>query len=115
MSCAKQPWLVSRYLNDQINSSKVRLQDTAFGISYISEKSYGNMIAWTFIKENWDYLVDKLVVIINCFINNLTKLHLLRILMERIIPNIASKFNTQSQLDDVNFNKYFYSFIPFLK
>ena len=64
MACAKQPWLVTRYLNDQINSTKVRLQDTAFGISYISEKSYGNTRAWTFIKDNWDYLVDKLVFII---------------------------------------------------
>ena len=59
MSCIKQPWLVSRYLNDQINASKVRLQDAWMGISYIADSSYGNMRTWSFVRENWDFLVDK--------------------------------------------------------
>ena len=58
MSCTKQPWLISRYLNDQINSTKVRLQDAASGISQVSIRAYGNLRAWTFVKDNWDYLVD---------------------------------------------------------
>jgi hypothetical protein len=56
MACTKQPWLVSRYLNDQINSTKVRLQDAASGISSIAVRSHGNLRTWTFVKDNWDYL-----------------------------------------------------------
>ncbi len=59
MSCTKQPWLISRYLNDQINSSKVRLQDAAAGLSTIALRSYANMRTWTFVKDNWDELFEK--------------------------------------------------------
>jgi glutamyl aminopeptidase len=61
MACTKQPWLISRYLNDQINSTKVRLQDSAAGLSRIAATSYGNLRTWTFIKDNWDELISKFV------------------------------------------------------
>lgn len=59
MSCTKQPWLISRYLNDQINSSKVRLQDSAAGISRMAASANGNLRTWIFVKENWNNLVSK--------------------------------------------------------
>ena len=60
MSCTKQPWLISRYLNDQINSSKVRLQDAPYGFTKIAVTGSGNLRTWTFVKDNWNYLVSKL-------------------------------------------------------
>ena len=59
MSCTKQPWLISRYLNDQLNSSKVRLQDAASGLSLMASRTYGNLRTWTFLKDNWDELFAK--------------------------------------------------------
>ena len=59
MACTKQPWLISRYLNDQINSTKVRLQDSAAGISRMALNPNGNLRTWTFIKDNWDVLVNR--------------------------------------------------------
>ena len=59
MACTKEPWLIKKYLNDQNNSSKVRLQDAANGISAMAIKSYGNQITWEFVKDNWDELFSK--------------------------------------------------------
>ena len=59
MSCTKQPWLISRFLNDQINSTKVRLQDAASGISAMAVKSNGNIRTWVFVKDNWEILFSK--------------------------------------------------------
>ena len=33
MSCTEEPVLMERYLNDQINSTKVRPQDTILGVT----------------------------------------------------------------------------------
>jgi hypothetical protein len=59
MACAKDPWLISRYLNDQIDSTKVRLQDASSGIAQVGGRTHGNLRTWTFVKDNWDYLVSK--------------------------------------------------------
>ncbi len=56
MSCTKQPWLVTRFLNDQLNSSKVRLQDSAIGLRIIALRPYANMRTWTFVKDSWEKL-----------------------------------------------------------
>ena len=66
MSCTKQQWLISRYLNDQLNPAKVRLQDAQTGISRMGLTSYGNLITWNFIKENWDFLDSKLIFLKTC-------------------------------------------------
>lgn len=59
MSCTKIPWLTARFLNDQINSTKVRSQDTISGLNAAAVKPYANARTWTFIKENWSFLFEK--------------------------------------------------------
>ncbi len=61
MSCTKEPWLITRFLNDQINSSIVRPQDAISGLSAIAVKSSGNLKAWEFLKQNWDLLFSKYI------------------------------------------------------
>jgi hypothetical protein len=56
MSCASYPSLINRYLNDQMNSSKVRIEDSALGLSYIAGKRFSNRITWNFIKNKWNSL-----------------------------------------------------------
>ncbi len=59
MACTKQPWLINRYLVDQLNGSKVRLQDAAAGFSAIALNKFANSRAWTFFKDNWDEIFSK--------------------------------------------------------
>ena len=59
MSCTKEPWLIAQHLNNQLNESKVRTQDFLFGIRYATYKSYSNVIAWAFVKNNWNTISNK--------------------------------------------------------
>ena len=59
MACSKDPWLISRFLNDQINSTKVRIQDATSGSSQIGGQTHGHIKTWLFLKDNWDYLVSR--------------------------------------------------------
>ena len=60
MSCAKQPWIISKYLNDQLNRSKVSLQYMETGLSASARNPHGHFITWNFVKNNWEYLIPKL-------------------------------------------------------
>ena len=55
MSCTEEPALIERYLNDQINSTKVRLQDTILGVTNVAKSN----LTWPFIKNNWSLFTDK--------------------------------------------------------
>jgi aminopeptidase N len=55
---SRTPWILSRYLEYSVNSSKVRTQDTTTVISYISANVYGRYITWNFVRNNWDFLSD---------------------------------------------------------
>ena len=59
MSCTKQQWLIQQYLSDQIDSTKVRLQDATRGLSRVATTSYGYLITWNFVKDNWEFLDSK--------------------------------------------------------
>ena len=59
MACAQQQWLITRFLNDQLNDTKVRLQDAPAGLNAAAVNTYANLRTWTFIKDNWDTLVAK--------------------------------------------------------
>ena len=59
MSCSKEPWLIKRFLNDQLNETKVRRQDFLRGISAAVRSPYGNLITWNFIKEYWLEIFEK--------------------------------------------------------
>jgi hypothetical protein len=55
MSCTEEPVRMERYLNDQINSSKVRPQDTILGVTKVAKSN----LMWPFIKNNWSLFTDK--------------------------------------------------------
>ena len=56
MACTREPWLVNKFLNDQLNNTKVRKQDTLYGLRYAATKPLGNVLAWDFIKSNWNQI-----------------------------------------------------------
>ena len=88
MSCAKEPWLINKYLNNQINQTKIRNQDSLIGIRYGATKSYSNMITWKFVKNNWLELMKQ---------NPMSSL-------SSLISDLCSKFTTESELKDVQAN-----------
>ena len=59
MSCTREPWLVMRYLNNQMNDQIVRRQDSLIGLRVALANSYSNKIAWVFLKKNWQLLLDR--------------------------------------------------------
>lgn len=59
MSCSKEPWLIKRYLNDQLNETKVRRQDSIRGIISAARTQHGSLITWNFMKENWPELFER--------------------------------------------------------
>ena len=61
MSCAREPHLIRSYLEDQLDQSKVRVQDTVTGIGYAASNVYANSVTWNFVKENWSVFVERLI------------------------------------------------------
>ncbi len=65
MACTRIGWLITKFLNDQLDKNIVRVQDTVTGIRSVASKSDGYLKAWIFVKENWDELYTRHVYIIN--------------------------------------------------
>ncbi|NXJ94602.1 AMPE aminopeptidase, partial [Corythaixoides concolor] len=75
--------LLDRYLQCIYNTSLIKTQDVFTVIRYISYNTYGKVMAWDWIRLNWQYLVDRFTI------NNRN--------LGRIIT-ITQYFNTELQL-----------------
>ena len=56
MSCTQQPALIERYLNDQVNASKVRTLDSLNGIGLMRRSN----LTWPFVKDHFELLQDQM-------------------------------------------------------
>ncbi|KAJ8281244.1 hypothetical protein GJAV_G00065240 [Gymnothorax javanicus] len=59
LACAKQPWLLNRYLEYTLDPTKIRKQDAISTIVYISRNVVGQTLAWNFVRERWAYLFSQ--------------------------------------------------------
>ena len=59
MSCTRIGWVITKFLNDQLDKNIVRVQDTVAGIRAVASRSEGYLKAWIFVKENWDELYTR--------------------------------------------------------
>ncbi len=59
MSCSKEPYLINKFLNNQLDQRITRKQDAATGIIYSLFNPYSNIITWNFVKNNWNELVKR--------------------------------------------------------
>ena len=59
MSCTRIGFLISRFLNDQLDKNKVRVQDSLSGLRSAATKAEGNLVTWNFVKNNWDELFSR--------------------------------------------------------
>ncbi|XP_047435973.1 aminopeptidase Ey-like [Mugil cephalus] len=58
LSCAKEPWLLNRYLQYCLDPEKIRKQDATFTIVYIASNPIGQSLAWDFIRSNWGHIFN---------------------------------------------------------
>nr|XP_022306251.1 aminopeptidase N-like isoform X1 [Crassostrea virginica] len=89
LSCSKEVWVLSRYLQYTKISSEIRKQDATNVIVYISGNAVGRSLAWDFVRSNWDYLLKEYGESSFAF--------------PRLISGVSSSFNTEfeiKQLED---------------
>ncbi|XP_070819161.1 aminopeptidase Ey-like [Chaetodon trifascialis] len=58
LSCTREPWLLSRYLDWCLDPEKIRKQDATSTIVSIAGNPIGQPLAWNFIQANWDLIVN---------------------------------------------------------
>ncbi|XP_065343747.1 aminopeptidase A-like isoform X1 [Cloeon dipterum] len=82
------------YLERAKNESYVRGQDYFSVLQYMSDNPLGSSIVWNFVRDQWQYLVDRFTL------NSRS--------LGRLIPRITQNFNTQTRLDEMKdfFAKY---------
>nr|XP_027223205.1 aminopeptidase N-like [Penaeus vannamei] len=55
MSCSKQTWILSRYLEMAMNrSSGIRLQDVIYVLRSLSNNDVGRSMLWDYLTHNWN-------------------------------------------------------------
>uniref|UniRef100_A0A8B9CA02 Aminopeptidase n=1 Tax=Anser brachyrhynchus TaxID=132585 RepID=A0A8B9CA02_9AVES len=59
MSCAKESWLLHRYLQYGLSDTLFSSNCTSIIISYVVTKDIGHRIAWDFVTENWPLLSER--------------------------------------------------------
>ncbi|XP_010775422.1 aminopeptidase N [Notothenia coriiceps] len=58
MSCTKAPWLLNRYLEYTLDTTKIRKQDATSTIRSIAGNVVGMPLAWNFVRGRWSYLFN---------------------------------------------------------
>jgi hypothetical protein len=59
LACTRDLVLFERYLNYQINSTKVKKIDSLAGIIHAAKLNQNPLQIWNFIKNNWMFLFEK--------------------------------------------------------
>ncbi|XP_054666595.1 aminopeptidase Q isoform X1 [Grus americana] len=59
MSCAKESWLLYRYLQYGLSNTLFSSNCTSIIILYVMTKDIGHRIAWEFVTENWPLLSER--------------------------------------------------------
>ncbi|KAM4572784.1 alanyl (membrane) aminopeptidase-like b [Odontesthes bonariensis] len=83
LSCTKKTWLLNRYLEYTLNPEKIRLMDVASTINNIAENVAGHLLAWSFIRANWDYVSQGDAA--------------------SLIEGVTSRFSTQFELEELEY------------
>ncbi|RNA03939.1 Aminopeptidase N, partial [Brachionus plicatilis] len=85
MACSREQWIQIKYLNNQLNLNKTRKQDGLFGIIYSASNLNSNKLAWNFVKNNWEIIIER-------YANSLS--------LSNLVNAVSSKFNTIDEFND---------------
>ncbi|XP_065178411.1 glutamyl aminopeptidase-like [Sycon ciliatum] len=59
LSQTKVNWLLHRYLVWALDENKIRSQDSTSVIRYVASNSAGQLMAWDFVRANWNDLLER--------------------------------------------------------
>ena len=68
MACTRIGYLLSRFLYDQLDKNKVRVQDSLSGLRAVAIRPEGYLKTWLFVKDNWNELFSRLANILYFFV-----------------------------------------------
>ncbi|XP_060075201.1 aminopeptidase N-like [Ylistrum balloti] len=88
LACSRETWVLSRYLVYSISPDKIRKQDATSVIVYIANNPIGRALAWDFVREHWNFLM-------NDFGGGLFS-------FSGLISGLSSKFNTDFDIQQLN-------------
>ncbi|XP_013790479.2 aminopeptidase N-like [Limulus polyphemus] len=88
LACAREPWLLSRYLEWSLNqSSGIKRQDGTYVFRSVASNIYGRDIAFNYLREKWDILLD---IYGKSFFS-----------LGSLVQTVTSSLNTQFELDQL--------------
>ncbi|XP_060840151.1 glutamyl aminopeptidase-like isoform X1 [Rhopalosiphum padi] len=87
LTASKETSILTRLLQHAKNESYVRSQDYFIIISQISRNPVGTQLVWDFLRDEWQYLVDRFSLNDRAF--------------GRLIPSVCSNFNTYERLEEM--------------
>ncbi|XP_067874450.1 aminopeptidase N-like [Heterodontus francisci] len=59
LACTREPWLLNRYLEYALDSTKIRRQDATSTIASIARNVVGQSLAWDFVRAKWEFLFQQ--------------------------------------------------------
>ncbi|XP_065573933.1 glutamyl aminopeptidase-like isoform X1 [Artemia franciscana] len=87
LASVQDPYIINQYLILAKNDSFVRSQDYFSVLQYISGNPIGEPLVWNFVRDEWQYLVDRFTLN-DRYLGNMVK-------------SITSRFSKQVQLDEM--------------
>ncbi|XP_069668648.1 aminopeptidase A-like isoform X2 [Periplaneta americana] len=84
---SSEPWILKRYIELSKNETNVRSQDYFTVLSFISHNPVGTPIVWDFIRDEWQYLVDRFTL------NDRY--------LGRMVPVVTSSFSSELKLKEM--------------
>lgn len=94
LAFAREPWILSQFLNLSGNETIVRQQDFFTAVRYVATNPVGNSLAWDYVRSNWESLIERFTL------NNRY--------LGRLPGQVVSKFVSRFKKGEVEafFNKY---------
>lgn len=59
LACSNRGWILNRLLEESLENDAIRNQDTTSVIQWVASNDVGSPIAWDFIRENWEVLMER--------------------------------------------------------
>ncbi|XP_037793094.1 glutamyl aminopeptidase-like [Penaeus monodon] len=87
LSSCKEDWIIHRWIIEAKNESIVRGQDYFSVLQNVASNPWSTHLVWNFVKENWDYLVDRFSL------NNRY--------LGRMVKYVTTRFTTERELQDM--------------
>ncbi|KAL3885283.1 hypothetical protein ACJMK2_025367 [Sinanodonta woodiana] len=84
LSCTREPWIISRFLQLTKNSSEIQQTESIDALIYIAQNPVGRLMVWDFLAENWKHFFDTFGAGLN---------H-----MPNLVKGVTEAFNTYGEL-----------------